>query len=380
MQIPDSIKKIAQDPEIFTICEQIGNVHGLHIDQIGELDSEIRGVLLGVNKSSDFTKHVIERLEIDHQTAEKITKEINEAVGLFVKEQSNKKPEKPAHVEAFEKAADLTLEQAVHSEKDYKEIMQQFRPTYEPTVPKTPSPQPLPPVKPIIQEPKPSSLNNPSLAKKPPTIAKPVYERQTTVANSQTANNRPAYEEQVPSNLPIGNLPEESGQESESAQNPADLSHIDTEQPSAMMPISVPEVLPIKEMPSPIGVAEEILTVPENNNISANGGLKVANPTLENDIQSPAQPKENLDINLINRQPTEKEDPTLSQTPTKEINIINQGIGNHSSNLVEKTAETAAPESAETVEIRKLSTPTFGTNTAAQAPSRNFDPYREPLE
>lgn len=80
LQIPQQIKDFASSAEIYNICEKIGETYNLHIDQVGDLDNEIRGILLGIHGSSDFTDHIVKNLEIDRGIAEKITADVNNEV------------------------------------------------------------------------------------------------------------------------------------------------------------------------------------------------------------------------------------------------------------------------------------------------------------
>jgi predicted RNA-binding protein with RPS1 domain len=112
-------KEFAESIEIFDICETIGGQFGLHIDQVSELDSEIRGILLGQNKSSDFINHIKDRLEINEDVAQKITTEVNSKIFVALKEKmqsttsTDVKPEtisKPTHITDLEKAGGFTIE------------------------------------------------------------------------------------------------------------------------------------------------------------------------------------------------------------------------------------------------------------------------------
>lgn len=110
---------MANDSRIFDICEIIGEQFGLHIDQVGELDSEIRGIFLGINKSEDFIGHIISRLEIDKDLAQKIANEVSAKIYIVLKEKIQSsilnsteeiKPTKPPHITDLEKAGGFTIE------------------------------------------------------------------------------------------------------------------------------------------------------------------------------------------------------------------------------------------------------------------------------
>lgn len=126
---PIYIQKLVRAPEIFGVCELIGNKYNLHIDQIGELDSKVRGLLLGLNKSENFSADITNLLEIDAKTAANITKEINDALQILIKKYSqtqgatsevrtipNQNPTtvppetKPTHITDLERAGGFTIE------------------------------------------------------------------------------------------------------------------------------------------------------------------------------------------------------------------------------------------------------------------------------
>ena len=79
-QIPDSIKKMADDPRIYEAVEKIGGKFDLHIDQMGELDAEIRRIILGLSPSANFVKNVCELLEIDQKKSVQIAEDVNSEI------------------------------------------------------------------------------------------------------------------------------------------------------------------------------------------------------------------------------------------------------------------------------------------------------------
>ncbi len=85
--ITDQIKKVALSTELSDSIIKIGNHFDLHIDQIGELGAEIRDILFGFSKSSDFIKHISERLEVDREMANKIATEVNKEIFDAIKSQ-----------------------------------------------------------------------------------------------------------------------------------------------------------------------------------------------------------------------------------------------------------------------------------------------------
>jgi len=85
--IQDNLHALATSPDIFEACEKIGQRLGLHIDQVGTLDSQIRQILLGKAKSSNFISDIKKYLEIDDAMAQKIAVEVNKDVFEAIKRQ-----------------------------------------------------------------------------------------------------------------------------------------------------------------------------------------------------------------------------------------------------------------------------------------------------
>lgn len=112
-QTPPEFKKLADSAELYDRSEAIGAKFGLLIDQVGELDAEIRDILNGVSESGDFIKHIMARLEIDRGLAEKIVAEVNVAVFQTLKEQIQAQTiveENAASVANIEKVGGFSIE------------------------------------------------------------------------------------------------------------------------------------------------------------------------------------------------------------------------------------------------------------------------------
>lgn len=109
--IPEQISKFASSTEFNDAIDKIGDIFGLHIDQIGELDAEIRDILTGASKASDFSKHIKERLEIDDELTQKIIKEVNvqifDALKHSLQSQTDEKLENKSNLE---EAGKFTIE------------------------------------------------------------------------------------------------------------------------------------------------------------------------------------------------------------------------------------------------------------------------------
>ena len=80
-------KDISDSPKIFASCQKIGEMFSLHIDQIGELDAQVREVLKGQAKSSSFINDIIKYLEINRSLADEIATEVNKEIFNAIKSQ-----------------------------------------------------------------------------------------------------------------------------------------------------------------------------------------------------------------------------------------------------------------------------------------------------
>jgi hypothetical protein len=78
--IPNQIQDFADSAELFRICSKIGGEFNLNLDQIGELDAQIRWVLRGQASATSFSSDIQPLLEIDADKARTITNRINKDV------------------------------------------------------------------------------------------------------------------------------------------------------------------------------------------------------------------------------------------------------------------------------------------------------------
>lgn len=114
--IPDSIKVLADSPEIFDATEKVGKKFGLHIDQIGELDAHIRQVLRGYESSKEFTKNIQQSLEINGDLAKDITSEVNQVIFQTIRAKlQSESTEQEKTVSPLEKAGNFSVEPSLAS-------------------------------------------------------------------------------------------------------------------------------------------------------------------------------------------------------------------------------------------------------------------------
>ena len=119
-QLPDELRAALTSPKVQAAVQRIGRDRGLMIDQIGELADQIRLILLGQAKGSDFVDDVRKRLNISDELARSITTDINNDVRDAMRrtieenrrrvESSRNSPTVGASVSAVERAGGFTIE------------------------------------------------------------------------------------------------------------------------------------------------------------------------------------------------------------------------------------------------------------------------------
>ena len=84
-RLPQKLQAAVSSPDIHQRIMNIGNRHGLHIDQIGELTDQIGLVMLGLENSSNFVRDTSSRLSIGMKDAQEIANDINKEVFSAIK-------------------------------------------------------------------------------------------------------------------------------------------------------------------------------------------------------------------------------------------------------------------------------------------------------
>jgi len=369
-----SLKDFATSLEIFDVCEEIGKINNLHIDQVGELDSEIRGILLGINQSDDFIDHVVKRLEIDRKLAEKITEEVNEKVFEVLKAKLRSKeiiestlrntpnkinpvnsftPREPVSHTDLEKAGDFTIE----TENSFKQQASSYKP-YSPgysenlatnTTP-VPSIENLNAVsidqKPQIQEsvqqetPRTYPTKPPTVPEQPivkaeiKTVAEPIVEPKLNIVEPEPY--KPSVAEL---NLNITE-PQPNLATAKETVIPPSLESNDQKEPEQK--VETPQVVQKKEWPKII-----------------------ERPTIEKNIPAKIPPPSNMAVPSEQKQP-ETEVAQMQKQPATEIpQTQNQPITETSKSNVQTPPETPKAQ----VNPVQIKTRPY-----------SIDPYREPVE
>ena len=167
-EIPEQMKKLAKDPQLYDVVEKIATKFDLMLDQAGELDAEIRRVLLGMSKAADFPKNIEGLLEIKFDVAQQITEEVNKEIFQVIKAKLQAETPVDTSNSDLEKVGGFTIEEEsaplhqpvveTHTEPLVDHLLS--KPTYVPQEKVQAAPvvpvAPVTPVKPVEPVKKPS--------------------------------------------------------------------------------------------------------------------------------------------------------------------------------------------------------------------------------
>jgi len=116
-QLPEEIKEALNSDSLIDTIEKASSKFKIHIDQRGELASEIGLVLLGVTRPNEFLNNVQERLKISLEMAGEIVKDVNQGVFFPIRASLEKinnggvasyRPEQATKVENFSPAGNVS--------------------------------------------------------------------------------------------------------------------------------------------------------------------------------------------------------------------------------------------------------------------------------
>ena len=114
MEIENSHKiinpnNLAQSAELFDVSKSIGDQFGLNLDQIGELDTQVRWVLRGKASSKTFSEDIARLLEINKDVADTVTAAVNNKFFEYFKVDMSDN-QSAQNVSAIEQAGDFEIE------------------------------------------------------------------------------------------------------------------------------------------------------------------------------------------------------------------------------------------------------------------------------
>lgn len=92
-QLKEAFKKLPSDLQdaIYSVdvsekLEKIYKKHSLHIDQAGELGSEVGLVMMGLTKPNDFAENITRRLSVPEEKARAVASDINSQIFMPIRQ------------------------------------------------------------------------------------------------------------------------------------------------------------------------------------------------------------------------------------------------------------------------------------------------------
>ena len=105
-KLPKDVQEAIFSAESAKIIQKIGQDYKLNVRQVGILADEAGLLMLGVNGPQDFVKNLTSRLEVDKDTVQKITQEVNSRIFAKIRESLRKIHEIPPKNNEKEKEGD----------------------------------------------------------------------------------------------------------------------------------------------------------------------------------------------------------------------------------------------------------------------------------
>jgi hypothetical protein len=75
--LPPEVKTLLYSKEMDAVMQQIGTKHQLHIDQIGELESEVAAAMIGISQMQELPQNISDTLGVDMTKSNGIVADIN---------------------------------------------------------------------------------------------------------------------------------------------------------------------------------------------------------------------------------------------------------------------------------------------------------------
>lgn len=100
--LPAGIKEALMSAEFGAKLDAIGDKHGMHIDQVGELANEIAAVMFGETKAGDFYENIKASVGLSDKEAADLTNDVNEQIFLPLRstlQSPSPAPEPSEHIE-----------------------------------------------------------------------------------------------------------------------------------------------------------------------------------------------------------------------------------------------------------------------------------------
>ncbi len=150
--LPKTTQEFIYSEEMGDILTKIGEKHGLHLDQLGNLEHEVVSFILGFIEPEDFNSNIAESLEVAPDTAASIAKDVDELLlSKIRKDMENSIPQEQVH--SIETAPTITSSNTVINPNSEEQPVHTTLPLSVDTALSTPVTQRLPKIdSPVSQE------------------------------------------------------------------------------------------------------------------------------------------------------------------------------------------------------------------------------------
>ncbi|MEI7719704.1 MAG: hypothetical protein WCI89_00645 [bacterium] len=104
-KLPEDVQAALKSGDVPAHTREIGEKHGLHIDQVGLLEDETMLVMLGFASPGDFTQSIVEQLHITPEVASEIADEVSTTLFVPIRESMKKFMEQQQETKSSEISA-----------------------------------------------------------------------------------------------------------------------------------------------------------------------------------------------------------------------------------------------------------------------------------
>ncbi len=186
--LPPEIRSYLYSPDMASALESVGKKYALHIDQMGALEGEVTGALLGFTEPQDFAGMVEERVGVTQAIADAMVQDVNalifEKIRSALKRSTGgggpapalKTPPPPARPPVPQAAAPAMPKMAAPSPQPMPQAVPPPRPVaVPPPPPPTAAPRVTPPPRPVVMPPPPPPPRPaaPPAPQRPPAVFPP---------------------------------------------------------------------------------------------------------------------------------------------------------------------------------------------------------------
>lgn len=99
-ELPPEVRAVLYSPDMDRVLQKVGKKFELHLDQLGEVETETVDVMIGFTPTGEFAKNIAEALETDLPKAQNIAEAISTELFSKIRESMKGTPPAPAPMSA----------------------------------------------------------------------------------------------------------------------------------------------------------------------------------------------------------------------------------------------------------------------------------------